>query len=244
MKRPAIGLGASVPLPTRVAEHLTREIRSGRIAPESRLPPETSLATELGVSRNVVREAISQLRADGLVYVRQGAGAYALAPEDSKVIRLDPLLLGDATDLGQLFELRAVLETEAAGLAATRIQPDGLAILAQALERMQGSERTRDDSVAADLEFHREISRATGNAYILTFTSFIASQIRDTIYLARQAQPIDVVVDETIAEHQAIYDALATGDATRARAAMRTHIFQSGQRAGATLPERLTGDWT
>jgi GntR family transcriptional repressor for pyruvate dehydrogenase complex len=241
MKRPAIGLGASVPLPTRVAEHLTREIKSGRIAPESRLPPETSLATELGVSRNVVREAISQLRADGLVYVRQGAGAYALAPEDSKVIRLDPLLLGDATDLGQLFELRAVLETEAAGLAATRIQPDGLAILAQALERMQGSERTRDDS---DLEFHREISRATGNAYILTFTSFIASQIRDTIYLARQAQPIDVVVDETIAEHQSIYDALATGNATRARTAMRTHILQSGQRAGATLPERQTGDWT
>jgi DNA-binding FadR family transcriptional regulator len=244
MKRPAIGLGASVPLPTRVAEHLTREIKSGRIAPESRLPPETSLAAELGVSRNVVREAISQLRADGLVYVRQGAGAYALAPEDSKVIRLDPLLLGDATDLGQLFELRAMLETEAAGLAATRIKLEGLAILRQALDRMQGSERTRDGSVAADLEFHREISRATGNAYILTFISFIASQIRNTIYLARQAQSIDVVVEETIAEHQKIYDALTAGDVTGARAAMRTHILQSGQRAGAILPERQTGDWT
>jgi GntR family transcriptional regulator, transcriptional repressor for pyruvate dehydrogenase complex len=241
---PFRGLGLSTSLPTRVAEHLSREIRSGRISPESRLPPETTLAEELGVSRNVVREAISQLRADGLVYVRQGAGAYALAPEDSKVIRLDPQLLGDAADLGQLFELRAILEIEAAGLAATRMQPENLAVLLQALERMQGRERTRDDSVAADLEFHREISRATGNAYILTFTSFIASQIRDTIYLARRVQPIEVVVDETIAEHQAIYEALSDRDAGRARDAMRTHILQSGERAGAALPDRQTGDQT
>lgn len=244
MKVPLRGLGASVSLPTRVAEHLTREIRSGRISPESRLPPENTLAEELGVSRNVVREAISQLRADGVVYVRQGAGAYALAPEDSKVIRLDPLMLGDASDLGQLFELRAILETEAAGLAATRMQPENLEVLARALDRMQGHARQSDDSVHADLAFHREISRATGNAYILTFTSFIASQIRDTIYLARSAQPIEVVVDETIAEHRAIYAALEAHDADRARAAMRTHILLSGKRAGAALPDRQTGDVT
>ena len=242
MKRPAINLGVTSSLPTRVAEHLSREIHSGRIAPESRLPPETSLAAELGVSRNVVREAISQLRADGLIYVRQGSGAYALPPQDSKVIRLDPQSLGNANDLGQLFELRAILETEAAGLAATRLQASGLDVLADALKRMQGHERTRDDSVAADLEFHREISRATGNAYILTFTSFIASQIRDTIYLARRAQPIEVVVDETIAEHEAIFAALAARDPMRARAEMRKHMVKSGRRVGAVLPERLTGE--
>ena len=54
MKKPAINLGATASLPTRVAEHLTREIRSGRIAPESRLPPETSLADELGVSLSLI----------------------------------------------------------------------------------------------------------------------------------------------------------------------------------------------
>lgn len=105
MRKPACGLGTPTSLPTRVADHLSREIRWGHISPESRLLPETTLAEDPGVSRNVVREAISQLRADGLVYVRQGAGAYALAPEDSKVIRLDLLLLGDA---------------------ATRMQPEGL----------------------------------------------------------------------------------------------------------------------
>ena len=75
-----------------------------------------------------------------------------------------------------------------------------------------------------------------------TFTSFIASQIRDTIYLARRAQPVEVVVDETIAEHQAIYDALAARDAIRARAAMRSHMLNSARRVGAVLPERQTGD--
>lgn len=242
MKRPALAIGAPEPLSTRVADHLSREIRSGRIAPETRLPTEHDLTRELGVSRNVVREALAQLRADGLVYVRQGAGTFALAPEDSKVIRLDPQTLGQAADLGQLFELRAVLETEAAGLAATRIDATGLAVLAQALDRMRGSERTRDASVAADLEFHREISRATGNGYILTFTAYIAGQIRDTIYLARRSQPIEIVVGETITEHEAILAALQAGDEAAARRVMRRHILRSGLRAGAELPDHLKGE--
>lgn len=242
MKKPALSIGTPEPLSTRVAEHLSREIRSGRIAAESRLPTEHDLARDLGVSRNVVREAVSQLRADGLVYVRQGAGTFALPPEDSKVIRLDPLLLGEASDLGQLFELRAILETQAAGLAATRIDRDGIAVLGQALDRMRGSERTREDSIAADLEFHREISRATGNAYILTFTTYIAGQIRDTIHLARRSQPIDLVVEETIAEHEAIFAALISGDETAASHCMRQHILLSGVRAGAELPLHLKGE--
>ncbi len=242
MKKPAISIGTPELLSTRVADHLSREIRSGRIAPESRLPTEHALAEDLGVSRNVVREALAQLRADGLVRIRQGAGTFALAPEDSKVIRLDLVALGEASELGQLFELRAILETEAAGLAASRIGPNGMAVLEQALERMQGGERTRDDSVAADLEFHREISRATGNSFVLTFTAYIAGRIRDTIYLARRTQPIDIVVAETIAEHEEIYAALKAADEHRAREAMRRHILRSGLRAGARLPNHLNGD--
>jgi GntR family transcriptional repressor for pyruvate dehydrogenase complex len=239
MKKPALSIGHPEPLATRVAEHLSREIRSGRIPPQERLPTEQHLAEELGVSRNVVREALAQLRADGLIYVRQGAGAYALAPEDSKVIRLDPRSLGQASDLGQLFELRAILETEAACLAASRIDDDALDVLEQALERMRGSERTRDDSVHADLEFHRTISGATGNSYILTFISYIAGQIRDTIYLARRSAPIDIVVEETIGEHEDILAALRCRDADAAAKAMRRHVLLSGARAGADLPQHL-----
>ena len=242
MKKPAFVIGQSESLAARVADHLSREIRSGRIEPETKLPTEHDLSRDLGVSRNVVREALSQLRADGLVYVRQGAGTFALAPEDSKVIRLDPLLLGEASDLGQLFELRAILETQAAYLAATRISEDGLTILEDALDRMRGSERTRDDSVHADLEFHREISKATGNAYILTFITYIGGQIRDTIYLARKSAPIDIVVEETIGEHEAILETLGARDPVAAGEAMRRHVLLSGARAGAELPDHLMGE--
>jgi len=225
-----------------VAEHLSREIRSGRISPQERLPTEQHLSQELGVSRNVVHEALSQLRAAGLVYVRQGAGAFALPPEDSKVIRLDPLSLGQASDLGQLFELRAILETEAACLAATRIDSVAIDELEHVLERMRGSERTRDDSVHADLEFHHTISRATGNTYVLTFISYIAGQICDTIYLARRSAPIDVVVEETIGEHEDILAALRVGDPDAAAHTMRRHVLLSGVRAGADLPQHLKKD--
>ncbi len=239
MKKPAYAIGQPEPLATRVSDYLAREIRSGRISPNTRLPTEHELSQELGVSRNVVREALAQLRADGLIYVRQGAGAIALPPEDSKVIRLDPLLLGQASDLGQLFELRAILETEAASLAATRIDATALDELSHALDRMRGSERTRDDSVRADLEFHRTISRATGNAYILTFISYISSQICDTIYLARRSAPIEIVVEETISEHEAILTALTNRDPAASAQTMRKHVLLSGARAGADLPSHL-----
>ena len=74
------------------------------------------------------------------------------------------------------------------------------------------------------------------------FTGYIAGQIRDTIYLARRAQPIDVVVDKTVAEHAAILAALKIGDEGQARGAMRRHILRSGLRVGAKLPDYLNGE--
>ena len=235
IKKVSAALGEVEHLPSRVVAHINREIKTGRLKAGEKLPSETELANELGVSRNVVREATSQLRADGVIQARQGVGAFVMSPEDSKVIRLDPRSLSDRHELGQLFELRAVLETEAAALASTKITPAALHRLKDALNLMTGDERTSEGSIEADLAFHREIASASGNDYIETFINYIALQIRQSIHTARRAAPIETVVGPTVEEHIRIYDALAAGDPVQARAAMRAHILGAAERVGAPI---------
>lgn len=243
MKPRSPDIGAFEALPLRVASLLAREIQSGELNPGARLPTEQQLADRFGVSRNVVREAIAQLRADGMVEARQGVGAFVLAPEQRAAIRIDREALKDSANMERLFELRRILETEAAFLAATRRDAGQLAAIRAALDRMGGEERWEDGSIEADLQFHRGIASATGNAYIHTFISFVCEQIRQSIHYARLTNPLHDLVEVNVGEHVRIYEALAAGDAQAAREAMREHITGAAMRVGVTLsasPQRET----
>ena len=160
IRRSAV-LGVTESLPQRVVAALNRDIESGELAPGSRLPTEQQLANRLGVSRNVVREAIAQLRADGLIEARQGVGAFVLSPEQRAAIRIDRDSLKEPGNMQRLFELRSVLETEAAALAAARRSPQQLASIKAHLDCMNGEEKWQDGSIDADLAFHREIAAAS-----------------------------------------------------------------------------------
>ena len=89
MSRRSADIGFTENLPQKVVALLVRDIERGVLEPGSRLPTEQQLSATLGVSRNVIREAIAQLRADGLVEARQGVGAFVLAPEQRAAIRID-----------------------------------------------------------------------------------------------------------------------------------------------------------
>lgn len=232
MAKRSADIGVIENLPQKVVALLVRDIESGALEPGSRLPTEQQLSTRLGVSRNVIREAIAQLRADGLVEARQGVGAFVLAPEQRASIRIDRQTLKEAGNIERLFELRSILETEAASLAATRRTPEQLAAIKAHLDRMGGEEKWEEGSIDADLAFHREIARATGNNYIHTFISFVCEQIRQTIYIARRTNPLHDLVRVNVDEHVRVYEALSRQDAAAAAEAMRAHIRGAAERAG------------
>ena len=229
-------MGSLDALPLRVATVLAREIEQGELQPGSRLPTEPQMAERFGVSRNVVREAIAQLRADGMVEARQGVGAFVLAPEQRAAIRIDREALKTGDNMERLFELRRILEVESAALAAARRNEAHLAAIKAALDRMSGEERWQDGSIEADLLFHREIARATGNGYIHSFISFICEQIRQTIHYARLTNPLRDLVEVNVGEHVRIYEMLVAGDPLGAGEAMRRHITGAAERVGITLP--------
>ncbi|MER8777566.1 FadR/GntR family transcriptional regulator [Mesorhizobium sp. M0977] len=236
MKQRLAAIGTVEALPHRVAAFLSREIESGDLNPGTRLPTEQQLSEKFGVSRNVVREAIAQLRADGMIEARQGVGAFVLAPEQRASIRIDGEALKATGNMERLFELRCILEAESAALAAERRGQEHLDAIKAALDRMSGEERWEEGSIDADLLFHREIARATGNNYIHTFISFVCEQIRRSIHYARLTNPLHDLVEVNVGEHVRIYEALVAGDPTAAEAAMRAHIVGAADRVGVTLP--------
>ncbi|MDN2580895.1 FCD domain-containing protein [Aquibium sp. ELW1220] len=235
MRERSSSIGVFEALPGRVAALLSREIETGGFQAGHRLPTEQQLADRFGVSRNVVREAVAQLRADGVIEARQGVGAFVLAPEHRAAIRIDRDALKDGDNMERLFELRCILEAEAAALAAERRTTGHLVAIRAALDRMSGEERWEDGSIEADLAFHREIARATGNGYIHTFISFICEQIRRSIHYARAVNPLHDLVDVNVGEHVLIYEALVAGDADAAADAMRAHIIGAAERVGVSL---------
>lgn len=218
------------PLHQTIASQILDEITHGRLVPGDRLPSEHELAGAFDVSRNIVREAIACLRADGVIESRQGAGAFVLAPKDRQAIRIQASALDDQRKLLSLFELRGLLEIEAAGLAAKRRNRSELRAIGDALLRMKADKTMSDTGVDADLEFHHHIAVASRNDYLVEFLDFVGQRIRQTIFDARASNARDEIVATTLSEHGVIHDAIAAGDAEAARTAMRLHIEGAARR--------------
>ena len=229
--KPTFGrLGRDQPLHKKVATLISKEIVKGQFLPGDRLPSEHELADIFDVSRNVVREAIACLRADGVVISRQGLGAFVVEPEFRQAIRIDADELLQKDNLRNLFELRRMMEIEAAGLAAQRGTKEQIARIEKAMDKMSGSEKLSEAGIDADLEFHRAVAEATGNDYLVTFLTYLMHQMRETILVVREKHGLETVVATTIAEHRAIFDALSRADPVGAREAMSKHISAAADR--------------
>ncbi|MBB4103651.1 FadR/GntR family transcriptional regulator [Allorhizobium borbori] len=221
-------------LPARIAAQIGSDIQEGRLKPGDKLPTEHFLAKSLGVSRSVVREAIAQLRNEGLVETRQGVGAF-VTERQSRTIRIDEGELFKRDSFRDLFQLRIPLEIEAAGLAAVHYKEADLERIDEALARMTGSEKWTDEGIDADLAFHRAIAEATGNDYFALFIGFIAERISLAIAAARARVELEEIVNVTIDEHVVVRNAIASRNPKAAREAMRAHLLGAASRVDLTL---------
>lgn len=198
-------------------------ITSGTLAPGSRLPPEHELAAQLGLSRNTAREAVRALVTTRVLDVRRGDGTY--------VTSLTPDLLlegvGAAVELMrddgvlEVLEVRRYLEPAATALAASRIDDAGLAELRATIERM--GEATDDEQfVAEDASFHACVAEASGNGTLASLLAGLSSRTMRARVL--RAMTGADALQSTIAQHEAIYTALADGDPNLAHALAVQHV--------------------
>ena len=199
-------------------------IQSGELPPGSRLPPEPQLAAELGLSRNLTREAVKALVVARVLEVRRGDGTYVTSLEPAVLLEG----LGSAVELLQgdtqleLAEVRRLFEPVATAVAAVRITPADLDEVGRHLEAMRAAKDDVELLNEHDAAFHRAVVAATGNQTLSSLLEGISNQtLRARVW---RGMVDDAVADRTLAEHQAIYDALAAGDAALAQAAALMHI--------------------
>ncbi len=223
-----------------LVELLEEQFRTGQFAPETRLPTESALMKTYGVSRTVVREALSSLQASGWVKTRHGVGSFVQAQSLAPVFALNTQQRDTLHEVIATLELRVAVESEAAALAAQRRTQPQLQALRTALVQFQQALAQGVDSAAQDYAFHLELARATHNP---RFVDLLATLGVNGIPRARLsgADAPETTQREYLqrvqAEHESIVQAVADQDPEAARAAMRTHLVNSRERRRRALEQ-------
>ena len=212
-----------------LAEALRARIGRGHFPVGSKLPSEQALAANFQVSRTVVREAVTRLKADGLIETRKGAAARVRAV---KVLQDGALSIPRSIDglLGFL-EVRRAIEAEMAALAAERRTEQQCQEIHEAMLAISRSTDEPNPGVEEDLSFHLSIGRATSNAYWNQFVRLFTEPMRAAIRLTRanEARSRDFASD-VAEEHRLIFDAIRRQNPGEARAAAHAHLENAATR--------------
>lgn len=214
-------------LSERVLHEIERLIAEDYPQPGSRLPKEAELADRFHVSRIVIREAMKILEDRGLVEVRAGRGTLTVAPKPDRVKHLLLRLFRDqpiptVEEMERLLELRQVLEETAASLAAVRASSEDLDEMEAALREMKEDGLDLDETIAADLRFHRALARAAHNRYFELVLDPLTEVVIQQIKLTN-------TYDTGLESHREVFAEIRSHNPVGARQAVRRLMKQTLQ---------------
>jgi DNA-binding FadR family transcriptional regulator len=221
----------------RIAHDLGIAIVGGSLAPGDLVTGEERFSAENKVSRSAYREAVKTLAAKGLVQSRTKSGTRVSERAHWNMLDLDVLAwmfeAGAGSDfIRGVFELRRIVEPQAAALAARRRDKVELARMGDALEQMARFGLMHVDGRAADERFHALLLQATRNEPLVALSSSIAAAVKWTTRFAREERGQN---RDPMPDHYAVYHAVADGDGVQAQSAM-IHLVENATRdAGITI---------
>lgn len=217
------------PLSEKVYTALKTRITRGDYGANEKLPAEKDLSGQFGVSRPVLRVALEQLREEGLIVSRQGAGNFVR-------VKREPALgytpVETIADIQRCYEFRLTVEVDAAGFAAQRRNQEILDEMVRALDLLSDATGSRLHREDADFAFHLAIARASNNQYYAE----TLKALRDHIYVGMKMHGDALMSDgaaaleHVLGEHRGIYEAIRAQDVEQARAVMQAHITHSRER--------------
>lgn len=206
-----------------VARQLQERILTD-LAPGDTLPSERELAQMFGVSRSSVREAVRSLELIGLLVARQGVGTVVRDPEaDSFVSPVADVLLQHRKHIGELLDVRNMLEPPVARSAARHVSAGQIAGMEDILERQKEKLRRNEPAVEEDSSFHYAIAAAADNSVVLKLVDVLMDLLRET---RERSLQVEGRQEKSLAGHRRILAALMRHDAAAAEAAMRRHLSE------------------
>jgi len=217
-------------LADQVYDQLMAKILSEEYPVHSRLPAEEVLAQTFGVSRPIVRAALSRLRDDGIIQSRRGSGSYVLRQPDRQLITFAPL--ESISDVQRCYEFRIDVEGAAAAWAARRRDDEDLAAMDHAYQVMEQTYEQSGLGVEADQMLHLAIARATKNPFFASVLESLGDQIAFGVKLSRSLTLLDKPARQelVLAEHRAVLQAIRLQQPEVAEATMRHHITAAKDR--------------
>ncbi|WP_421723596.1 FadR/GntR family transcriptional regulator [Bauldia sp.] len=227
---PTAPKGSGQRLEDGVYARLLDAIRLGQYSLGQKLPSENELAAEFGVSRPVIRLALSRLREDGLIVSRRGAGSFVSSGTPSEGSGYGPLESID--DIACYFRFRKTVETETVARAAERVDAKGLAELREILEDTDRLIDNGEATIDADIRFHAKIAELSDSRFLVETVGMLRPQWK---FIGRFVRSLGRTgyrkgKRDMSAEHGAILNALEAGDTAAAKAAMSIHIDGSERR--------------
>lgn len=220
-----------------IADQLRSLIEHGEYEVGTRLPPERDLATQLGVSRPSVREALIALEVEGLVEVRMGSGIYVRPhdPQQQQRVSSDGPL--------ETIRARQLIEAELAAHAATHMKKAQIVGLRNALALMQHEVDAGHLPTRGDRLFHERIAEASENSVLQRIVCELFDERHNPLFeqLGTHFESVRSW-NMAIAEHHAILDAIASHSPDAARAAMAAHLANSHDRFTANWPAPAATD--
>lgn len=210
-----------------IAEELQRIIESGLIKPGEKLDTIENLAKEYHVGRSTIREALSQLKARGLVESRQGGGTYVTSPAPHGSPFQD-YAISNRMELTQLLQVRKILEVGSIELAAQLRSPSDIEELQRILLHMKDAIGNEEISQVYDVNFHLAIAKATQNPLLQSMMEGIASVMTRTIRETRKLWLYSKKesADRLFEEHQRMLQAIINHDPEGGASVMREHLSQ------------------
>ncbi|MEK0315908.1 FadR/GntR family transcriptional regulator [Cohnella sp. 56] len=217
-----------------IALQIRRQIEDGRLKPGDKLPSTREISEQFGVGRSTTREALSALKAMGLIDIRQGGGCrVAAAPPDPQ--RAAPEAAGPPELLSlrdgrktllELLEVRQTLEVSIASIAAAKRTAEDLAALRALLKEMEAGIGDDIEGERTDLEFHMLLARATRNEIMISLFASITGQMERAI---RDIRRVELYASRSVArrlyeEHSAILEAVAEQEPLAASLRMNEHL--------------------
>jgi DNA-binding FadR family transcriptional regulator len=222
-----------------VAHDIGRQILGGLVKPGDLLPNETELSHRLGVSRTALREAIKVLAGKGLIESRPKTGTRVRPRANWNF--LDPDVLAWASDgatakhfTDELYELRRVIEPAAAAFAAERASRAELAQMEAGVARMAAAAAEDGRMNSGEIAFHNAILQASGNELFRSLGSVVEVALAISLQLS---PPRHRRLQESLAQHRAVLDAVRRQDSAGAREAMKRLIDTSQRELRAALEQ-------
>ncbi len=212
-------------LSDQVADQLAAEIRRGGLAPGDKLPTEARLVAQFGVSRTVVREAVSRLKSLGLVDSRQGSGVFVQASAAFAPLNFETRHAASQEAVIQMVEVRRALEAEVAALAAVRRRAKDMRRIHAAVKALDAAVQRGGNGVSEDVQFHLAIAEAARNPFLIQTLAYLGQFLHGATQVTRanEARRLDFA-EQVRHEHAAIVRALEAGDPEAARQAAAGHM--------------------